>query len=57
MYIVKVLKNKELNVNSVVKMYLTTVVDGTQYKVNGGFWGITANALLVGVYHLCNLFC
>ena len=31
------LKNKELNVNSVVKMYLTTVVDGTQHNDNGGF--------------------
>lgn len=57
MYIAKVLENKELNVNSVVKMYLTTAADGTQYKVNGGFWGITVNALLVVVYHLCNLFC
>lgn len=35
MYIVKVLENKELNVNSIAKLYLTTAADGTQYKVNG----------------------
>lgn len=26
-------------------------------KSMDGFWGITANALLVVVYHLCNLLC
>lgn len=35
MYIVKVLENKELNVNSVVKYNLTTAANGTQYNVNG----------------------